>query len=103
MKSNDTIVCRKCNGNNFVMKREATYLYTYKLDKPITKGWSEGRENLPFLFDNREKVGDNDYLECENCGEKYSCDLDNGVVNVQFTIEQKAIRSEHVENPEFLG
>ncbi|MCM1988632.1 hypothetical protein [Oceanirhabdus seepicola] len=103
MKSKKSLVCNKCNGNHFVMKREATYLYTYKVDTPITQKWSESKENLPFLFDNREKVGDKDYLECEECGAKYPCDLDNGDVNIQFTIEQKAIRSEHIENPKFLG
>ena len=103
MKTNESLICNKCNGNHFVMKREATYLYTYKLDTPITQNWSDGKENLPFLFDNREKVGDKDYLECEECGAKYPCNLDGGGTSVRVTIEQKAIRSEHIENPEFLG
>ena len=103
MRTNEPLVCKKCNGNHFIMKREATYLYSYKLDTPITQNWSENQENLPFLFDNREKVGDKDYLQCEQCGEIYPCDLDNGGTNIRLTIEQKAVRSERVENPEFLG
>lgn len=103
MKIKEPLICPKCSGSYFQVKREATYLYTYKLNTPNTEEWSENEEALPFLFDNREKISDNDYLECEQCKEKYPCDLDSKNSKVHFTILQKAIRADYKTNPNFLG
>lgn len=103
MKIEESLICPKCNGHYFQVKREATYLYTYKLNTPDTEQWSENDEALPFLFDNREKISDKDYLECEECKEKYPCDLDSRESKINFTILQKAIRADYKNNPEFFG
>jgi hypothetical protein len=98
-----SLECPKCNGNYFEVKREATYLYTYKLETPPADNNSEDQEALPFLFDNREKIGSKEYLQCESCGTQYPCDLDELSGKIYFTILQKAIRSDSTEKPEFLG
>ncbi|MGI5851005.1 MAG: hypothetical protein GX340_08600 [Clostridiales bacterium] len=103
MNIDQALVCPKCNGTHFEIKREATYLYTYKVDIPLTKEWGKKEEALPFLFDNRELMKTNDYIQCIECDSKYPCNLDRGDVKIQFTILQKAIRSDFQAYPENLG
>jgi uncharacterized protein YbaR (Trm112 family) len=97
------LVCPKCNGVHFQVKREATFLYSYKLDTPLTNEWSSETETLPFLFDNREQLKSKEYIRCEDCGAKYPCDLNNNNTKIEFTILQKAIQSDYIQNPEFFG
>lgn len=103
MRIKESITCAKCNGTHFTVKREATYLYSYNLDTPESGQWSKDPEALPFLFDNRELVQSNEYLQCENCGARFPCSLDERNNTINFTIERKAIRADNVTNPEFLG
>jgi uncharacterized protein YbaR (Trm112 family) len=103
MNINESLVCPKCNGTEFTVKREATYLYSYKLNTPISRELSDNEEALPFLFDNREQICDNEYLQCEKCGAQYPCDLEGAREKVHLTILQKAIRSYFENNPNFLG
>lgn len=95
MKIEESLICSKCNGLDLELKREATYLYTYKLDSTHVP--------LPFLFHNRELINSNEHIECKKCGTRYSCNLDNLSTQIDFTILQKAIRSDLVKNPEFFG
>lgn len=103
MEIDKYLVCPECKDVHFEMKREATFLYTYKLDTPLTNNWSEKEEGLPFLFDYRELLDSKEYLECMNCGAKYSHSLEKGSPKIQLTILQKAIRTDNQENPQFLG
>ena len=103
MNIDKSLVCQKCNGVYFKIRREATYLYTYTIDTPSTENSNENTEALPFLFDNREQVNSREYLECEQCGAKYPCALDELGGKIHFTILQKAIRSDYEPNPNFLG
>lgn len=103
MKINESLICTKCNGTHFTVKREATYLYSYNLDTPETGRWSKDSEALPFLFDSRELVQSHEYLQCEQCGARFPCSLDDGNNTISFTIERKAIRADNATNPEFLG
>jgi hypothetical protein len=103
LKIKESLICTKCNGNHFTVKREATYLYSYNLDTPDSGKWSKDPEALPFLFDNRELMESHEYLQCEQCGAKFPCSLDDRNSTINFTIESKAIRADHVTNPEFLG
>lgn len=98
-----SLTCPKCNGVHFEIKREATFLYSYKLDTPLTDEWSNENEALPFLFDNREQLNSTEYIECKECGAKYPCDLNNDNTKIHFTILQKAIRSDIIRDPEFFG
>ncbi|HRS21625.1 MAG TPA: hypothetical protein P5510_07650 [Clostridia bacterium] len=96
MELKEPLICTKCSGRHFTVKREATYLYSYDLE-------NKNSEALPFLFDNRELVDSHEYLQCEQCGARFPCTLDEYNSTINFTIEQKAVRSDHVTNPEFLG
>jgi uncharacterized protein YbaR (Trm112 family) len=103
MNIKESLVCPKCRGTHFTIKREATYLYTYKLETPSTENWSEQDDALPFLFDYREQLDNKERLECEECGAQFPCNLDKDHPKIHFTILQKAIRSDYDRNPEFLG
>lgn len=103
MKIQNSLVCPKCNGTYFVAKRETTFLYTYKLETSITEHWSAEQEALPFLFDNREQLNNNEYLECTKCKTCYSCEFEDLDSTIHLTILQKAIRSDFDKSPDFLG
>ncbi|SCG84270.1 hypothetical protein DW1_2710 [Proteiniborus sp. DW1] len=103
MDTDKYLVCPECKGVNFEMRREATFLYNYKLDTPLTKNWSEKEKELPFLFDYRELLNSKEYLECINCKTRYSHDFKEGSPKIRLTILQKAIRTDNQENPQFLG
>ncbi|MDT8718334.1 hypothetical protein IAI10_16835 [Clostridium sp. 19966] len=102
MYLNESIICPKCKSKNLSIKREATYLYTYQISQN-KKESSNKDEALPFLFDNRAKIDSKEYLQCESCGGKYPCKLDEFSGKIDFTILQKAIRADNQETPEFLG
>lgn len=103
MNINKSLECPQCGGNYFSVKREATYLYSYKLESPSNEERNDNEEALPFLFDNREKIGGKEYLECDKCRTQYPCELDQLAGKIHFTILQKAIRSDSAKTPEFLG
>lgn len=103
MDINQPLICPKCKGVYFEIKREATYLYSYKLDTPLTGEWSNKDDALPFLFDNRELLNSNEYIECTTCSKTFPYKLDNENNKIHFTIVQKAIRSDIVKEPEFFG
>lgn len=103
MKIDQSLSCPKCSGTYFTMKREAAYLYTYKIDTPDTTQRSKEEDGLSFLFDYREQLSDKEYLECESCKAKFPCELKLADEHVDFTILQKAIRSDYVTNPDFSG
>lgn len=99
----ESISCPSCNGENFLAKYEATYVYTYKIDTPNTKDLTNSSENLPFLFDKRDQSSSKQYIECQKCGAQYPCAFKLGVDKIDFTILRRAIRADHVTKPEFLG
>jgi len=105
LKINESLVCPKCNSKNFEIKHEATYLYTYKIDtlNVNVNVDDEELENLPFLFDNREQTCFKEFIECNQCGTKYPCSFNKENQTVDLTIMKKAIRSDKVKTPEFLG
>jgi len=103
LKINQTLVCPKCNSKNFDIKHEATYLYTYKIDKVNVNIDNGKSENLPFLFDNREQTCFKEFIECNQCGAKYPCSFNKDNQTVDLTIMKKAIRADHVKKPEFFG
>jgi len=103
LKIKEALICPKCNGINFEIKHEATYLYTYKIDLTSKTEDEECSENLPFLFDNRQQTCFKEYIECSKCGVKYPCIIDKENQSIDLTIMKKAIRADNVKTPEFLG
>ncbi|MDF2522454.1 MAG: hypothetical protein K0R31_95 [Clostridiales bacterium] len=102
MQLENHLRCPKCSGSNFTARYEATYVYSYTIDFDAP-GLRNREEFLSFLFDNREQRSDQQYIECNTCGTKYPCIFNEGNKGIDFTILQKAIRSDHVIEPEFLG
>lgn len=98
-----SLTCPKCSGKDFIIKREVTYLYTYKINSDDIQETTDKIESVPFLFDNREKENSNEHIECEKCGAKYSITLNDYSNQIDLTIIQKAIRSDYINNPEYLG
>ncbi|MFA6941456.1 MAG: hypothetical protein WCQ54_10860 [Clostridiaceae bacterium] len=98
-----SLTCPKCSGKNFIVKREVTYLYTYKINSDNIQETDDKIDSAPFLFDNREKENSNEYIECEKCGAKYPISLDDYSNEINLTIMQKAVVSDYADNPEFLG
>lgn len=100
---NTSITCPNCNSNFFQIKREATYIYTYEVNSPKTKPITKNVDEVPYSFENREQLTEKEYLLCKKCGAKFPCSLNKNQNNISLTILQKAIRSEHQKNPEYLG
>jgi len=103
MDLNKHLVCPECKGVYFEMKREATFLYSYKINTPLTGEWSKKDDKLPFLFDSRELIDSREYLECKSCGTKYAHSIEKGSPKIHLTILQKAARVDYQEHPQYLG
>lgn len=97
------VVCPKCGGKNFEVKREVTYVYSYKFSSEGLDKTVDIAEELPFLFDNRDKCGSHEYIICQGCRSEFPISLEEYHKNIDLTILRKAVRSDHTENPEFLG
>ncbi|GKU26711.1 hypothetical protein [Clostridium folliculivorans] len=103
MSMDSNLKCQKCSSNNLEIKREATYVYTYDISSSSSDRSIRRAEETPFMFDDRKKIKEKDFLHCKNCGTIYEFSVDDISDNVEFTIVQKAIRSDYQETPEFLG
>lgn len=103
MDLTEDLICPKCNNNSFTIKREATYVYSYKFSSEDVIETNDKTKALPFLFNNREKTSSKEFIECDYCAAKYQVSLNKCNKDINLTILQKAIRSDIVENPEFLG
>lgn len=75
MKSADmteTLICPVCRRNRFVLKYEASHVYTYAVDSDAP-GRRNTDEFLSFLYDGRELTKSDQYVECQACGTKFPC------------------------------
>lgn len=103
MELSKNLHCPKCHRGEFEIKRMVTYIYTYKISNDNKDKSLDKTEELPFLFDNREKTESKEYLLCKACKSKYPINLEEEDTKINFTILSKAIRADHIENPELLG
>ena len=56
-------------------------------------GHKNTEEFLPFLFDNRDQKESNQYIECNTCGTKYPCYLNEWNKGISVKDLQMAIYS----------
>ncbi|MCT4688129.1 hypothetical protein [Vallitalea sp.] len=102
MNLNNSIHCPVCNSTNLIAKHQATFTYSYKIgtgDNNIP----QNDKNLSFEFDTRENGDSFQYIQCVDCGTKFPCDFNLNPDQFDFTILQKAVRSDRTRKPEFLG
>lgn len=84
------LFCPICKTSNFLIKHQATYVYSYVIDSDAP-GLNNSEEFLPFLYDNREQIDTKQYLECSGCGAVYPCffnewDRKVGLQELQYAI-----------------
>lgn len=103
MELDENLTCPKCKSKSFRVEREVTYIYSYKFSSGNLEENSHKTEAMPFLFDNREKCDSQEFIICEECGERYFISLEHRNKNIDMTILRKAIRSDHVKEPQYLG
>lgn len=72
MADSNDLVCPNCHNNRFVVKYEASHVYSYVVDSDAP-GRKNNEEFLSFLYDNRELTQSDQYLECRSCGRKFPC------------------------------
>lgn len=102
MELNNKMTCKNCNSNDFLLKKESTFIYTYKVNVSDIS-FNSNEEDLPFLFDNREEMNLKEYIECNKCQAIYPVNISTNDNKIKLTILQKAIRSDHIDKAEFLG
>ena len=74
MADSNDLVCPNCHNNRFVVKYEASHIYSYVVDSDAP-GRKNNEEFLSFLYDNRELTQSDQYLECQSCGVKFPCSI----------------------------
>lgn len=86
------LVCPVCNANKFIIRYQATYVYSYLIDSDAP-GSHNTEEFLPFMYDNREQQDTKQFLECRECGTKYDCYFNQWDKGKSLSDLQKAIDS----------
>jgi ribosomal protein S27AE len=78
MNDDFPLVCPVCSSGSFVLKHEATYVYSYLVDSDSNAPGLKNRlEFLPFNYDNREQKSIKQYVVCSRCGTSYPCFFDH--------------------------
>ncbi len=62
--------CPICQGNDLVLRYEASYVYSYKIDSD-QPGRKNSDEFLSFQYDKRENTSNREYVECNHCGTQF--------------------------------
>ncbi|MDD3170117.1 MAG: hypothetical protein PHC91_11730 [Eubacteriales bacterium] len=86
------IICPVCQQTSFVIKYEASHVYSYVVDSDAP-GLRNQDEFLSFLYDKRELTNSKQYVECLSCGAKFPCrfnlwNKDTSMKDLQDTINK---------------
>ena len=84
MSTKNPLTCPKCMGIDFEMKKVATYIYSYELDNSFNEAPSLRYEPLPFLFETRDMLSSDEYIQCKNCCCKYIYDFRDNIIKGEF-------------------
>lgn len=74
MPDTNFLICPVCQSSQFVVKYEASHIYSYKIDCDAP-GQKNKDEFLSFLYDKRELKESDQYVECQSCGTKFPCNF----------------------------
>lgn len=66
--------CPVCKSKELLLKHEASYVYSYVLDSDAP-GMKNTEVFSPFLYDRRDQTSSYEYVECNRCKTRFSCDL----------------------------
>lgn len=88
--------CPVCNQNGFLIKHEATYVYSYIIDSDAP-GLHNQQEFLPFLYDRREQKETKQFLECRTCGATFRCYFNQWDKTIGFKELQDAISANYLK------
>ena len=95
MHHDNRVVCPVCNAGHFILKYQATYEYTYRIDANAP-GVNNTKELLPYMYDRREQKAAKQYIECKSCGTNYPCYFDKWTEGVTTQMIQEAIDSAYI-------
>lgn len=95
MHHNNHVVCPVCNSNHLILKYQATYEYSYKIDANAP-GVNNTKELLPYMYDSREQKGAKQYILCKNCGTNYPCYFDKWTEGITSKMIQETIDSAYM-------
>lgn len=87
---NKKYICPVCNGRELMMKYEAKYVYSYVLDDNAP-GLKNVNEFLPFMYDKREQLESNQFVECNKCKTRYPYVYGSSEEGIDFNNLQKVI------------
>lgn len=71
--------CPVCNHGDLTLRYEASYVYSYALDKDAP-GHKNSEEFLSYLYDKREQTNSRTFIECNYCKAQYPYSFINGVL-----------------------
>lgn len=91
MNNKKHLICPKCHGTDFEVKKEATYVYTYELANSLSNDSALNFEPLPFLFDKRDMLNSSEYIQCKGCSQQYFYDFTNNTIKDELTTLKKAV------------
>lgn len=91
----ETLKCPVCGHRDFLIKYEATYVYSYVVDSNAP-GLRNDYEFLPFMFDNREQKETKQFIECHTCRTKFPCYFNHLDRNIGLDVLQNAISQENI-------
>lgn len=90
MDDSNLLVCPICQHNNFIVKYEASHVYSYVVDFDAP-GRKNREEFLSFLYDKRELTNSEQYVECQSCGARFPCRFNLWNIGTSMKELQEAI------------
>jgi DNA-directed RNA polymerase subunit RPC12/RpoP len=88
------LACPHCSSKGLLLKDQATYVYSYKINENGEVDWTDEEGYVSYLFYNREQIDFTQFVACENCGQQFPYSLEKDQRGVDFVILQKAVRSD---------
>lgn len=96
MHRHNHLVCPVCNADNLMLKYQATYEYSYRIDANAP-GVNNTKELLPYMYDSRKQMDAKQYIECKNCSTRYPCQFDKWTEGITVQMIQDAIDSAYMQ------
>lgn len=102
MADTDRLICPRCGGDKFRIKYQVSYEYTYIIDADAP-GLKNNKRFFPFLYDDRQQIDGQQFLECITCGAQfpyYCTEWDEGVSkeSLQRAVQSSQLHMEHGKN-----